>query len=65
MLNDALARQARELEHVIFANCAHRPGVELAERLVGVLPQGLTRVFYSDNGSTAVEVAKDGSRMLE
>lgn len=57
VLNDALARQARELEHVIFANCTHRPGVELAERLVEVLPDGLTRVFYSDNGSTAVEVA--------
>lgn len=57
VLNDALARQARELEHVIFANCTHRPGVELAERLVDVLPRGLTRVFYSDNGSTAVEVA--------
>jgi adenosylmethionine---8-amino-7-oxononanoate aminotransferase len=56
-LNDALARQARELEHVIFANCTHRPGVELAERLVEVLPRGLTRVFYSDNGSTALEVA--------
>lgn len=57
VLNAALAAQARELEHVIFANCTHRPGVELAERLVGVLPQGLTRIFYSDNGSTAVEVA--------
>ena len=56
-LNEALTRQARELEHVIFANCTHRPGVELAERLVDVLPAGLTRVFYSDNGSTAVEVA--------
>lgn len=56
-LNEALARQAREIEHVIFANCTHRPGVELAERLTGVLPRGLTRVFYSDNGSTAVEVA--------
>ena len=57
VLNDALARQAREIEHVIFANCTHRPGVELAERLVDVMPPGLTRVFYSDNGSTAVEVA--------
>ena len=56
-LNDALAMQARAIEHVIFANCTHRPGVELAERLVDVLPPGLTRVFYSDNGSTAVEVA--------
>jgi adenosylmethionine-8-amino-7-oxononanoate aminotransferase len=56
-LNDALAAQARELEHVVFANCTHRPAVELAERLVGIVPPGLTRVFYSDNGSTAVEVA--------
>ena len=56
-LNQALADQARALEHVVFANCTHRPAVELAERLVAVLPAGLTRVFYSDDGSTAVEVA--------
>ena len=56
-LNEALAAQARELEHVMFAGFTHRPAVELAERLVAVLPPGLTRVFYSDNGSTAVEVA--------
>jgi adenosylmethionine-8-amino-7-oxononanoate aminotransferase len=56
-LNEALAAQARELEHVVFANCTHRPAVELAERLIDILPSGLTRVFYSDNGSTAVEVA--------
>jgi adenosylmethionine-8-amino-7-oxononanoate aminotransferase len=56
-LNDALAVQARRLEHVVFANCTHQPAVALAERLVEVLPAGLTRVFYSDNGSTAVEVA--------
>lgn len=56
-LNAALARQAGELEHVIFAGCTHPPAVELAERLVALLPPGLTRVFYSDNGSTAVEVA--------
>jgi adenosylmethionine-8-amino-7-oxononanoate aminotransferase len=56
-LNDALAAQARRLEHVVFANCTHQPAVELAERLVDVVPRGLTRVFYSDNGSTAVEVA--------
>ena len=56
-LNAALAKQADELEHVIFAGCTHRPAVELAERLVELLPDGLTRVFYSDDGSTAVEVA--------
>ena len=56
-LNEALAAQAREVEHVVFAGCTHRPAVELAERLLEVLPRGLARVFYSDNGSTAVEVA--------
>ena len=56
-LNEALAAQARELEHVMFAGCTHRPAVELAERLVEIMPPGLTRVFYSDNGSTAVEAA--------
>lgn len=56
-LNEALAAQAQVLEHVVFANCTHRPAVELAERLLTILPPGLRRVFYSDNGSTAVEVA--------
>jgi adenosylmethionine-8-amino-7-oxononanoate aminotransferase len=56
-LNAALAKQAGELEHVVFAGCTHRPAVELAERLLAILPVGLARVFYSDNGSTAVEVA--------
>src|SRR5579863_8335958 len=56
-LNEALAAQAREMEHVVFAGCTHRPAVELAERLLDLLPAGMSRVFYSDNGSTAVEVA--------
>src|SRR5262245_33889929 len=56
-LNAALAEQAARLEHVVFANCTHEPAVGLAERLLKVAPEGLTRVFYSDNGSTAVEVA--------
>ncbi|HKT81739.1 MAG TPA: adenosylmethionine--8-amino-7-oxononanoate transaminase [Vicinamibacterales bacterium] len=56
-LNEALAEQARTLEHVVFANCTHEPAVRLAEGLLRVVPSGLTKVFYSDNGSTAVEVA--------
>ena len=56
-LNQALIDQVRDLEHVMFAGCTHRPAVDLAERLITLLPEGLTRVFYSDNGSTAVEVA--------
>jgi adenosylmethionine---8-amino-7-oxononanoate aminotransferase len=53
----ALAEQAGTLEHVIFAGFTHEPAVELAERLVAIAPRGLTRCFFADNGSAAVEVA--------
>ncbi len=53
----ALADQARTLEHVIFAGCTHEPALHLAEKLVAITPQGLERVFYADNGSSAIEVA--------
>ncbi len=56
-LNEALATQARRLEHAIFAGFTHAPAVELAERLVAAIGPPLTHVFYSDDGSTAVEVA--------
>ncbi|WP_080054262.1 adenosylmethionine--8-amino-7-oxononanoate transaminase [Spirosoma aerolatum] len=52
-----VAKQLQTLEHVIFADFTHEPAVELAERLLAILPQNQKRVFYSDNGSTAVEVA--------
>ncbi|MDB4951722.1 MAG: adenosylmethionine-8-amino-7-oxononanoate aminotransferase [Gemmatimonadetes bacterium] len=54
---DAIAEQARTLEQVIFAGFAHEPAARLAAELVQVLPAGLTRVFFSDDGSTAVEAA--------
>lgn len=54
---DAIATQARTLEQVIFANFTHAPAATLAARLAAVLPGGLSRVFYSDDGSTSVEVA--------
>lgn len=54
---EAMARQAQQLDHVLFAGATHEPAVRLAERLIEVAPPGLSRVFYSDNGSTAVEVA--------
>jgi adenosylmethionine---8-amino-7-oxononanoate aminotransferase len=56
-LNEALAKQAGELEHVVFAGFTHGPAAFLVDDLLRILPQNLTRVFYSDNGSTAVEVA--------
>src|ERR1700719_1540420 len=53
----AIAEQARQLEHVVFAGFTHRPAEELAERLRLVLPDPLRHIFFSDDGSTAVEVA--------
>lgn len=53
----AIAEQATQLEHVIFAGFSHEPGVRLAETLLQVAPPGLARVFYADNGSAAIEIA--------
>ncbi|TCD01630.1 adenosylmethionine--8-amino-7-oxononanoate transaminase [Pedobacter psychroterrae] len=52
-----VSEQLKTLEHVIFAGFTHEPAVELAERLLPLLPGKQEKVFYSDNGSTAVEVA--------
>ncbi len=54
---DSIARQAGTLEHVLFAGCTHEPAVQLCEALGGILPAQLGKFFFSDNGSTAVEVA--------
>ncbi|MDH3207384.1 MAG: adenosylmethionine--8-amino-7-oxononanoate transaminase [Gemmatimonadota bacterium] len=54
---DAIHAQALELEHVIFAGFTHEPAERLAEALADMLPGDLSRVFFSDDGSTAVEVA--------
>lgn len=56
-LIEAMAQQARQLDHVLFAGATHEPAVALAEALLPRLPAGLTRLFYSDDGSTAVEIA--------
>ncbi len=52
-----IAQQAAQLEHIIFAGFTHEPAVLLAEKLIAVLPGNQSRIFYSDNGSTSVEVA--------
>jgi adenosylmethionine---8-amino-7-oxononanoate aminotransferase len=52
-----VSEQLNKLEHVIFAGFTHEGAVELAERLLQLLPANQQKVFYSDNGSTAVEVA--------
>lgn len=56
-INEALIKQAQSIEHVIFANFSHKRAIELAERLVEITPTGLDKVFFSDNGSSAVENA--------
>jgi adenosylmethionine-8-amino-7-oxononanoate aminotransferase len=53
----AIYEQAKKLEHVIFAGFTHDPAEKLAKELLKYLPQSLSHVFYSDDGSTAVEVA--------
>jgi adenosylmethionine---8-amino-7-oxononanoate aminotransferase len=52
-----LYEQAQVLEQVIFAGFTHEPAVRLAERLLEILPGPCTKIFYSDDGSTATEVA--------
>jgi len=54
---EKLYQQALQLEQVIFTGFTHEPAVRLAERLLPLLPGNFSRIFYSDNGSTAVEVA--------
>jgi adenosylmethionine-8-amino-7-oxononanoate aminotransferase len=53
----AISDQATELDHVLFAGVSHNPAEKFAEELVKYTPGALNRVFYSDNGSTANEVA--------
>ena len=56
-LIEAMTEQARSLDHVLFAGCTQEPAVQLAEELAAATPGALTRSFFSDDGSTAVEVA--------
>lgn len=56
-INDALYKQANTLEHVIFANFTHKPAIEISERIVNLAPDRLDKVFFGDNGSSAVEIA--------
>lgn len=53
----AIQKQIKQLDHVLFAGFTHRPAIQLSEKLVAITPKNLTKVFFSDNGSTAVEVA--------
>ncbi len=56
-LMKAICDQTRVLDHVLFAGVTHPKAVELAEKVIRILPEGFAKVFFSDNGSTAIEVA--------
>ncbi len=54
---DAIYKQLTTLEHVLFGGFTHEPAVQVAEALIKILPANQQKIFFSDNGSTAVEVA--------
>src|SRR5258708_2795266 len=56
-LDQALIKQLGKISHSTFLGLTHEPAIRLAKKLTEIAPPGLSRVFYSDNGSTAVEVA--------
>ena len=56
-LNKILKKQADKIEHILLADFTHKPAIELAEQLIKLAGEPFTKVFYSDDGSTAVEVA--------
>lgn len=54
---DAIYKQLTTLEHVLFGGFTHEPAIKVAEKLIEILPKNQQKIFFSDNGSTAVEVA--------
>lgn len=56
-INKAVKKQLGKLDHSTLLGLSHVPVIELSKKLVDIAPRGLTKVFYSDNGSTAVEIA--------
>ena len=56
-INSAIKKQLDSLEHVIFANFTHKPAINLCQELMKVLPEGLCKFNFADNGSAAVEMA--------
>lgn len=56
-INDAIQQQMQQFSHVMFGGLTHKPAIELAQKLIKISPKELKRVFFSDSGSVAVEVA--------
>lgn len=56
-IKNAIKKQLNSLEHVLFAGFTHKPAIRLSEKIISIAPARLSKVFFSDNGSTSVEVA--------
>ena len=56
-INKVINEQINTIEHIIFANFSHRPAIELSEKLMKLVPNGLSKLFFADNGSSGVEIA--------
>lgn len=56
-INKAIKKQVDLFEHVLFAGFSHKPAIDLAQKIIAITPSSLKKVFFSDNGSTAVEVS--------
>jgi len=56
-LDEAIKQQIDRFSHSTFLGLSHVPGIQLAQKLIDIVPKGLKRIFYSDSGATAVEVA--------
>lgn len=56
-INEVITKQINTLEHVIFASFGHEPAIDLCEHLVEVLPKGIEKFLFADNGSSCIEMA--------
>ncbi|TMM59285.1 adenosylmethionine--8-amino-7-oxononanoate transaminase [Maribacter algarum] len=55
VISDAITKQMKELDFVMFSGFTHRPAIELSEQLIAILPDNQEKIFFNDNGSTAIE----------
>ena len=61
-IKEALLKQFDEIDHVIFAGVTHPKAVELSKRILEILPDNMARTFFSDDGSTAIEIGRASCR---